>query len=127
MKQQRARPALEPGLSPRAQLEQLLNAKICAALSLGEAHKKLLANLLAAAASYPTLMNSLRELYSDGLDELAQQAEQPGLALAIRSALDGLLLLEILNIRQFSAQEKLQLRSTLLETFLAPLRAPDAG
>ena len=73
-----------------------------------------MANLLAAASTYPSLMGPVRTMYDSGLDGLARVADTAGLALSVWTALDGFVLLEMLGVRHFSALEKEQMQATLL-------------
>lgn len=115
MSEGRKTPERDPALSPDEQLHDLLTHRIHAALNLDPLQKKILGNLVAASTTYPKLMPLVWGLYEDGFDSLAAYSKATGTALAIRSALDGILLLQLLSIREFTSEEKDLLRSTLLE------------
>ena len=105
---------VDPTMEPRTALKTFLIARVNYAFSMGAQEKKIMANLLAAASSYPSLLAPVKTMYDSGVQGLAQVVDSAGLALSVWTALDGFVLLEMLNLRQFSAQEKLQMRETLL-------------
>nr|WP_315400171.1 TetR/AcrR family transcriptional regulator [uncultured Duganella sp.] len=105
---------VKPAMAARPALETFLTARIHYAFSMPPREKKVMANLLAAASSHPSLLGPVKTMYDSGLEGLAQVADSAGLALSVWTALDGFVLLEMLNLRQFSDQEKLQMRDTLL-------------
>lgn len=105
---------VDPALDDRKALKNFLITRIHYVFAMGLQEKKIMANLLAAASTYPSLMGPVRTMYDSGLDGLARVADTAGLALSVWTALDGFVLLEMLGVRHFSALEKEQMQATLL-------------
>lgn len=105
---------VHPPMAAGPSLKTFLIARINYAFSMDVQEKRLMANLLAAASSYPSLLGPVKTMYDNGVQRLAQAADSAGLALSVWTALDGFVLLEMLGLRQFSAEEKQQMRETLL-------------
>lgn len=99
---------------PRHALKRFLIARIHYAFSIGVQEKKVMANLLAAASSYPSLLEPVKRMYVSDTGDLIARSGSAGLALSVWTALDGFVLLELLNIRQFSAAERQQMQESLL-------------
>lgn len=104
---------VDPTLDPRVALKMFLFARINYAFAMPAKEKKVMANLLAAASTYPSLMGPVHTMYDSGIEGLERIADAAGLALSVWTALDGFVLLEMLNIRHFSALEKQQMQKTL--------------
>ncbi|MET0264574.1 MAG: TetR family transcriptional regulator [Duganella sp.] len=100
---------------PAQALEKFLTARIHYAFAIDARQKSVMANLLAATATYPSLLEPVRRMYNRGALDMAQVAGSAGLTLSVWTALDGMVMLEMLNIRQFSDSERTQMRDTLLE------------
>lgn len=100
---------------PAQALEKFLTARIHYAFAIDARQKSVMANLLAATATYPSLLEPVRRMYNRGAGDMAQVAGSAGLTLSVWTALDGMVMLEMLNIRQFSDSERTQMRDTLLE------------
>ncbi|MDR7051076.1 AcrR family transcriptional regulator [Duganella sp. 3397] len=98
---------------PALALENFLMARIDYAFAIGAQQKALMANLLAAATTFPSLLAPVKRMYERGSGDLAQVAGSAGLALSIWAALDGMVMLEMLNIRQFSETERTQMREAM--------------
>lgn len=75
--------------------------------------KRLQANLLAAATSYPHLLGPVQQLFDRTYGELSGARPEAGLALVVAAALDGISLLELLNLHQFSPQQHTAMRQAL--------------
>lgn len=76
--------------------------------------KRLLSNLLVAASSHPHLLPPAQDLFERGYDSLAG-GPKAGLALLLAVALDGILLLELLQLHQFKPGQLAAMRRALLE------------
>lgn len=98
---------------PAVALENFLIARIDYAFAIGPQQKAVMANLLAAAATFPSLLAPVKRMYERGSGDLAQVAGSAGLALSVWTALDGMVMLEMLNIRQFSETERSQMREAM--------------
>lgn len=99
---------------PRQALKKFLLGRIRFAFGLSDERKKLMANLLAAASSYPAVLKPVKSMYETGTAELARVADSTGVGLTVWTTLDGLVLLEMLNLRRFSETEKRQVQATLV-------------
>jgi len=88
---------------PAVALENFLIARIDYAFAIGPQQKAVMANLLA----------PVKRMYERGSGDLAQVAGSAGLALSVWTALDGMVMLEMLNIRQFSETERSQMREAM--------------
>ncbi|MYM33278.1 TetR family transcriptional regulator [Duganella sp. FT94W] len=94
----------------RPPLKTFLIGRIDYAFAMPPKEKKTMANLLAAAATYPCLLGPVKAMYDSGIEALNGDGEAAGLVLSIWTALDGFILLEMLNIRHFSALERQQMK-----------------
>ncbi|EEF23320.1 conserved hypothetical protein [Ricinus communis] len=99
---------------PRQALKTFLLGRIRFAFGISDQKKKLMANLLAAASSYPAVLKPVRRMYEAGTTDLARVADSAGIGLTVWTTLDGLVLLEMLNLRHFSDAEKQQMQATLV-------------
>ncbi|MYN25316.1 TetR/AcrR family transcriptional regulator [Duganella levis] len=115
---------VDPKAEPRSAIKKFLIARINYAFTMGAQEKKIMANLLAAASTYPSLLVPVKSMYDSRSGDLAQVAESAGLALSVWTALDGFVMLEMLNIRHFSDLEKQQMQAALIglveQQFAAP-------
>lgn len=116
---------VDPTLDPQQAVRKFLIARISYAFSMGAREKKIMANLLAAASSYPSLLEPVKSMYDNGTSNIASQDESAGLALSVWTALDGFVMLEMLNIRHFSAHERQQMQDTLIALVERQFPAPD--
>ena len=91
----------------------LLLALIDDTFDMPRSEKLLLTNLLAAATNYPHLLEPVQQSFARWYSEFADAGPPAGLALAIAAALDGLSLLELLNLHQFSERQREAMRQTL--------------
>lgn len=96
--------------------ETLLTILVNDTFDMRPEEKALQANLLAAVSSYPKLLKPVQELYQRTIAQLTSDPAHIGLALMISCATDGLLFLELLNLKHFSAEERQQMRQALLDT-----------
>ncbi|KKL35418.1 hypothetical protein WR30_17005 [Burkholderia contaminans FFH2055] len=78
-----------------------------------EDRRLLLANLLAATSLYPHLAGPVRDFYSRSYARVAQSGPDAGQVLALVVALDGIALLEVLNLHRFTPEQRQVLRDTL--------------
>lgn len=117
---------IDPTLEPRDGLKQFLISRIDYAFAIGETEKKVMANLLAATSSYPSLLEPMKAMYeNNGVGSLSGVTDGAGLSLSVWTALDGFLLLEMLNIRRFAEQERQQMKNTLITLVERQFAAPD--
>ena len=73
----------------------------------------LMTNLLAAAAAYPHHLAPAQRLFDSLYGEFAGAGPKAGLALVIAAALDGISLLELMNLHQFSDRQRKAMRRAL--------------
>ncbi|VWB41779.1 TetR family regulatory protein [Burkholderia lata] len=78
-----------------------------------EDRRLLLANLLAATSLYPHLAGPVRDFFSRSYEQVAQSGPEAGQVLALVVALDGIALLEVLNLHRFTPEQRQVLRDTL--------------
>ncbi|MCA8064311.1 TetR/AcrR family transcriptional regulator [Burkholderia sp. AU38729] len=78
-----------------------------------EDRRLLLANLLAATSLYPHLAGPVRDFYTRSYARVAQSGPDAGQVLALVVALDGIALLELLNLHRFTPEQRQVLRDTL--------------
>ncbi|CAB3748623.1 hypothetical protein LMG29660_00965 [Burkholderia puraquae] len=78
-----------------------------------EDRRLLLANLLAATSLYPHLAGPVRDFFSRSYARVAQSGPDAGQVLALVVALDGIALLEVLNLHRFTSEQRQVLRDTL--------------
>lgn len=77
--------------------------------------KQLLTNLLSAASSYPHLLGPVRATFMRTYGELSDAGNEAGLALVLAVALDGISLVELLGLHQFTKRQREVMRKTLKE------------
>lgn len=71
--------------------------------------KRLMRNLLAAASTHPQLLEPVQALFGSGYSALAQ-APKSGQALLIGAAMDGLMLIDLLQFHQFTSDQRKAMR-----------------
>lgn len=91
----------------------LLQAMIDDTFGMSRKEKLLLTNLLAAATSYPHLLAPVQQIFERLYGEFADAGPHAGLALALAAALDGISLLELLNLHHFSKPQRDAMRQAL--------------
>mgnify|MGYP002621621483 FL=1 len=79
---------------------------------MSEEQRTLLTNLLAAAAIYPHLLEPVKAYYARDF-EAFNNAPNAGMVMILAAAIDGIALLEILGLHQFSAQQRQAMRDAL--------------
>jgi len=84
----------------------MLGALVDDTFEMSAQEKAVLANLLAAISSYPQLLGPVRELYANIYGPLVKDRRHAGKALAIAAALDGLVLLELLDLHHFTKAQR---------------------
>lgn len=104
-------------------LEALLIAMIDDTFSMPAADKVLMRNLLAAVSSYPNQLGPVQRMYERVISSITRQGEHSGLALMVSCALDGLVFLELLDIKHFSGDERAQMRQALIDAVKRDLHA----
>jgi AcrR family transcriptional regulator len=75
--------------------------------------RQLLTNLLAAVSSHPQLIAPVQALYARNYDWLGKSGEQADQAMLLAAALDGIALLELLNLHQFTPQQRDAMRAAM--------------
>jgi len=95
--------------SLKTQLCHLLNDTF----DMPDKRRRLLTNLLAAASSHPHLIAPIQALYARSYEEASHGGPHAGLAMVLAAALDGIALLELLNLHRFTPQQRRALRETL--------------
>lgn len=97
-------------------LKALLMAMIDDAFTMPTAEKALMRNLLAAISTYPAQLGPVQRMYERMISSISQQDEHRGVALMVSCALDGLVFLELLDIKQFNDEERSQMHQSLIDT-----------
>ncbi|MYM85495.1 TetR family transcriptional regulator [Duganella sp. FT50W] len=95
-------------------LRKFLTDRINYAFSMQQKEKRTMANLLVVTSSYPSLLGPVKVMYHSGIEALEGASEQAGLLLSVWTALDGFVLLEMLNLHHFSELEKKEMKAALL-------------
>ena len=80
-----------------------------------EDQRRILSNMLAASSTYPHLMGPAQSLFSNVYGELGSSGPHAGRALLLAAALDGFSLLELMNLHQFTPQQKKTMRRAVME------------
>lgn len=83
------------------------------ALNAPKNERLLMANMLAAASAFPHLLGPVREAFIRLYGELSELGPNAGTALVILAALDGLSLLELLDLHQFTKPQRKAMQTTL--------------
>lgn len=104
-------------------LEALLIAMIDDTFSMAATDKTLMSNLLAAVSTYPNQLGPVQQMYERVVLSITEQGEHSGLALMVSCALDGLMLLELLNIKHLSPDERAQMRQSMIDIVKRELHA----
>ncbi|SIR80680.1 transcriptional regulator, TetR family [Janthinobacterium sp. TND4EL3] len=91
----------------------LLRAMIDDTLDMKPGEKQLMSNLLAAASNYPHLLGPVRDLYDHLYSDFANSGPHNGTALVIAAALDGILMLQLLDFHRFNEHERNAIRLAL--------------
>lgn len=103
--------AAERGDTPRA----LLLALIDDTFDMPRKEKAVYSNLLAAISHYPHLLGPARGLFAGIYGQLAKLGPHAGHALALASALDGMVFLELLDFHHFTKPQRDAVRAALQE------------
>jgi len=85
--------------------------------------KQLYSNLLAAISNHPHLLGPVRELFRHTYGQLAKDNSHPGLAQLLAAALDGITLLELLDLHRFTKAQHAAMR-TAVERLASQLDLP---
>jgi len=96
-------------------LKALLVAMIDDTFSMAEGEKTLMRNLLAAVSIYPAQLGPVQQMYERIISSISLEDTHRGVALMVSCALDGLVFLELLEIRHFSEVERAQMRQALID------------
>ena len=104
-------------------LEVLLLAMIDDTFSMSAADKAMMSNLLMAVSNYPNQLGPVQQMYERIASSITQSGEHSGLGLMVSCAIDGLLFLELLNIKHFTVHERAQMRQALIDTVKRELHA----
>ena len=97
-------------------LKALLVAMIDDTFTMAADEKTLMRNLLAAVSTYPVQLGPVQHMYERMISSITPQDEHRGVALMVSCALDGLVFLELLDIKRFSDEERAQMRQALVDT-----------
>lgn len=97
-------------------LKALLIVMINDAFAMTKTEKTLMRNLLAAVSTYPAQLGPVQRMYERMISSISQQDEHRGVALMVSCALDGLVFLELLDIKHFNDEERSQMRQSLIDT-----------
>lgn len=93
-------------------LRSLLQSMAEFTFDMKPSQKRLLTNMLAAAASYPQFLPPAQALFERGYRELSR-GPAAGQALLLSAALDGMLLLELLQLHHFTPTQRKAMHSAL--------------
>lgn len=104
-------------------LEAWLLVLIDHMFGMSEEEKTLMSNLLAAVSSYPNQLGPVQQMYERITASLTRDPAHIGLALTVSCALDGILFLELLNIKHFSPDERAAMRQSLIDSVIRATRA----
>lgn len=75
--------------------------------------RRLMANLLAAVSSHPQLVAPVQALYARNYAWLEDNGKEADQALLLAAAMDGVALLELLNLHQFTPRQRAALRAAM--------------
>ena len=75
--------------------------------------RQLLSNMLGAVSSNPLLLPPAQALYARGYNWMIQSGEHAGEAMMLSAALDGITLLELLNLHQFTPEQRDAMRAAI--------------
>lgn len=103
--------------------EAFLLAMIDDTFTMAPADKTMMSNLLMAVSSYPNQLGPVQQMYERVISSVTAPGEHSGLGLMVSCALDGLMFLELLNIKHFNEQERARMRQALIDTVKRELRA----
>lgn len=78
-----------------------------------ETQRHLLTNCLAAVSTHQHLIGPVQALYARSYDHLLRSSTDPGRALTLAVAMDGLLLLELMNLHTFSPEQRQSIREAI--------------
>lgn len=109
---------LDPGLHEDAgsappSVAATLIAMADATFDMPDDQKRLLSNMLAAASSHPHLMAPAQQMFDRTYAALAQGSGDAGNVLLLAAALDGISLLELLNLHHFTPAQRQAMRDAL--------------
>ena len=110
--------AMTPG-KPHSELQAALLAQVEMTFAMPEPLQRLMRSLLQAHATNPTVMPPVQALFERGYQMMATSSD-PGRALLISLAMDGLQLIELLQLHEFTpAQRKIVKKAA--QELIAPL------
>lgn len=101
-----------------SRLDTLLIAMINDVFDMSREEKTLIANLLAAISNYPNQLGPVKDMYERQTRQLTQDPKHMGLALTVSCSLDGIIFLELLNLKHFSQEEREAMRQHLIDTVI---------
>ena len=111
-------PGKAPG-KPHSELQAALLAQVEMTFAMPEPLQRLMRSLLQAHATNPTVMPPVQALFERGYQMMATSSD-PGRALLISLAMDGLQLIELLQLHEFTpAQRKIVKKAA--QELIAPL------
>lgn len=92
--------------------KEALSVLLQKVFNMPEEQRRLLTNMLAAATAHPVLLSPLQALYERDYGDIGQ-SRNPGRALLVAAAIDGFVLVELLNLYKFTAEQRNALREEL--------------
>ncbi|WP_043353821.1 TetR/AcrR family transcriptional regulator [Cupriavidus basilensis] len=95
-------------VSPRAKMAELTSFTF----DMPASQKQLMTNMLAAASAHPHLLPPVQALFARSYEAL-DRGPKAGLAQLLSVALDGLLLLELLQLHEFTPDQRAAMRKTV--------------
>lgn len=104
--------ATDSAAAPNSELKAALLEQVDITFDMPPARRRLMRNLLAAASTHPQLLEPVQALFDSGYAALSG-APSSGQALLISAAMDGLLLIDLLQLHQFSPSQREAMRDAV--------------
>lgn len=92
--------------------KEALSVLLLEIFDMPEEQRRLLTNMIAAATAHPSLLSPLQALYKRDYGYIGQ-SKKPGKALLAAAAIDGFVLVELLNLYKFNNEQRNALREEL--------------
>lgn len=94
-------------------METLLSHMMNDTFEMPEKQRLLLTNLLAAASAHPHMIEPMQVLYTRSYEMVSHSGSHAGWAMVLAAALDGIALLELLNLHRFTPDQRQAMREAL--------------